>query len=217
MNKLISIDEAIAKIEDGMTIMIGGFLANGTPEALVDALVNKGVKNLTIIGNDTGFVDRGIGKLIVNKQAKKVIASHIGTNKETGNQMNSGEMEVELVPQGTLAERVRCGGAGLGGFLTPTGLGTIVQDGKEVITIDGQEYILEKPLHADVALIFGSKVDKKGNVYYHQSTRNFNPLMATAADVVIVEAEELVEVGEIEASCVMTPHIFVNYIVKGDN
>lgn len=216
MNKLISIDEAVAKIEDGMTIMIGGFLANGTPEALVDALVEKGVKNLTIIGNDSGFVDRGIGKLVVNKQAKKVIASHIGTNKETGNQMNSGETEVELVPQGTLAERVRCGGAGLGGFLTPTGLGTIVQEGKEVITVDGQDFILEKPLHADVALIFGSKVDKKGNVYYHQSTRNFNPLMATAADVVIVEAEELVEVGEIEPSYVMTPHIFVSYIVKGD-
>ena len=216
MNKLISMDEAIAKIEDGMTIMIGGFLANGTPEALVDALVKKGVKDLTIIGNDTGFVDRGIGKLIVNKQAKKVIASHIGTNKETGNQMNSGEMEVELVPQGTLAERVRCGGAGLGGFLTPTGLGTIVEDGKELITVDGMEYLLEKPLHADVALIFGSKVDKKGNVYYHQSTRNFNSLMATAADVVIVEAEDLVEIGEIEPSCVMTPHIFINYIVKGD-
>lgn len=216
MNKLISIDEAVAKIEDGMTIMIGGFLANGTPEALIDALVEKGVKNLTIIGNDSGFVDRGIGKLVVNKQAKKVIASHIGTNKETGNQMNSGETEVELVPQGTLAERVRCGGAGLGGFLTPTGLGTIVQEGKEVITVDGQDFILEKPLHADVALIFGSKVDKKGNVYYHQSTRNFNPLMATAADVVIVEAEELVEVGEIEPSYVMTPHIFVSYIVKGD-
>jgi len=191
MNKLISIDEAVAKIQDGMTIMIGGFLAVGTPEAIIDALVKKGVKNLTIIANDTGFPDKGIGKLIVNKQVKKTIASHIGTNKETGNQMNSGEMEVELSPQGTLAERIRCGGAGLGGFLTPTGLGTIVQDGKDVITVDGQEYILEKPLKADVALLFGSKVDKKGNVYYNQATRNFNPLIATAADTVIVQAEEL--------------------------
>lgn len=217
MNKLISIDEAIAKIQDGMTIMIGGFLATGTPEALIDALVAKDVKDLTIVGNDTGFVDRGIGKLIVNNQVKKAIASHIGTNKETGNKMNSGEMEVELVPQGTLAERVRCGGAGLGGFLTPTGLGTVVQDGKEVISVDGQEYILEKPLHADVALIFGSKVDKKGNVYYHESTRNFNPLMATAADLVIVEAEEVVEIGELDPNFIMTPHIFVNYIVKGEN
>ncbi len=217
MNKLISIDEAVAKIQDGMTVMIGGFLAVGTPEAIIDALVKKGVKDLTIIANDTGFPDRGIGKLIVNKQVKKTIASHIGTNKETGNQMNSGEMEVELSPQGTLAERIRCGGAGLGGFLTPTGLGTIVQDGKDVITVDGQEYILEKPLKADVALLFGSKVDKKGNVYYNQATRNFNPLIATAADTVIVQAEELVEVGDIDPNVVMTPYIFVDYIVKGEN
>ncbi len=217
MNKLISIDEAVAKIQDGMTVMIGGFLAVGTPEAIIDALVKKGVKDLTIIANDTGFPDRGIGKLIVNKQVKKTIASHIGTNKETGNQMNSGEMEVELSPQGTLAERIRCGGAGLGGFLTPTGLGTIVQDGKEVITVDGQEYILEKPLKADVAVLFGSKVDKKGNVYYNQATRNFNPLIATAADTVIVQAEELVEVGDIDPNVVMTPYIFVDYIVKGEN
>ena len=217
MNKLISIDEAVAKIQDGMTVMIGGFLAVGTPEAIIDALVKKGVKDLTIIANDTGVPDRGIGKLIVNKQVKKTIASHIGTNKETGNQMNSGEMEVELSPQGTLAERIRCGGAGLGGFLTPTGLGTIVQDGKEVITVDGQEYILEKPLKADVALLFGSKVDKKGNVYYNQATRNFNPLIATAADTVIVQAEELVEVGDIDPNVVMTPYIFVDYIVKGEN
>lgn len=217
MNKLISIDEAVAKLQDGMTVMIGGFLAVGTPEAIIDALVKKGVKDLTIIANDTGFPDRGIGKLIVNKQVKKTIASHIGTNKETGNQMNSGEMEVELSPQGTLAERIRCGGAGLGGFLTPTGLGTIVQDGKEVITVDGQEYILEKPLKADVALLFGSKVDKKGNVYYNQATRNFNPLIATAADTVIVQAEELVEVGDIDPNVVMTPYIFVDYIVKGEN
>ncbi|WP_346914981.1 acetate CoA-transferase subunit alpha [Clostridium sp.] len=217
MNKLISIDEAVAKIQDGMTVMIGGFLAVGTPEAIIDALVKKGVKDLTIIANDTGFPDKGIGKLIVNKQVKKTIASHIGTNKETGNQMNSGEMEVELSPQGTLAERIRCGGAGLGGFLTPTGLGTIVQDGKDVITVDGQEYILEKPLKADVALLFGSKVDKKGNVYYNQATRNFNPLIATAADTVIVQAEELVETGDIDPNVVMTPYIFVDYIVKGDN
>lgn len=217
MNKLISIDEAVAKIQDGMTVMIGGFLAVGTPEAIVDALVKKGVKDLTIIANDTGFPDKGIGKLIVNKQVKKTIASHIGTNKETGNQMNSGEMEVELSPQGTLAERIRCGGAGLGGFLTPTGLGTIVQDGKEVINVDGQDYILEKPLKADVALLFGSKVDKKGNVYYNQATRNFNPLIATAADTVIVQAEELVETGDIDPNVVMTPYIFVDYIVKGDN
>ncbi len=216
MNKIITIEEAVSHIKDGMSVMIGGFLAVGTPDKLIDALIAKGVKDLTIIGNDTGFVDKGIGKLIVSKQAKKTIASHIGTNPETGRQMNEKEMDVELVPQGTLAERVRCGGSGLGGFLTPTGLGTVVEEGKEKITVDGKEYLLEKPLRADVALIFGSKVDKKGNVYYNEATRNFNPLMAAAADLVIVEAEELVEVGEINPNEVMTPSIFVDYIVKGD-
>lgn len=216
MKKIVTVEEALAHVQDGMTLMIGGFLAVGTPEKLVDALVEKGVKDLTIIANDTGFPDRGIGKLIVNKQVKRTIASHIGTNPETGRQMNEKEMEVELVPQGTLAERVRCGGAGLGGFLTPTGLGTIVEEGKEKITVNGAEYLLETPLKADVALIFGSKVDEKGNVYYHESTRNFNPLMAAAADVVIVEAEELVKAGELDANIVMTPSIFVDYIVKED-
>jgi len=216
MKKIVTVEEALAHVQDGMTLMIGGFLAVGTPERLVDALVEKGIKDLTIIANDTGFPDRGIGKLIVNKQVKRTIASHIGTNPETGRQMNEKEMEVELVPQGTLAERVKCGGAGLGGFLTPTGLGTIVEEGKEKITVNGAEYLLETPLKADVALIFGSKVDEKGNVYYHESTRNFNPLMATAADVVIVEAEELVKAGELDANIVMTPSIFVDYIVKED-
>ncbi|GAA0122779.1 MAG: acetate CoA-transferase subunit alpha [Clostridium argentinense] len=216
MKKIVTVEEALAHVKDGMTLMIGGFLAVGTPERLVDALVEKGVKDLTIIANDTGFPDRGIGKLIVNKQVKKTIASHIGTNPETGRQMNEKEMEVELVPQGTLAERVRCGGAGLGGFLTPTGIGTVVEEGKEKITVNGVEYLLETPLKADVALLFGSKVDEKGNIYYHESTRNFNPLMATAADIVIVEAEELVKTGELDANLVMTPSIFVDYIVKED-
>lgn len=216
MNKLISFDEAVSYIEDGMTVMIGGFLACGTPERLIDKLAEKGVKNLTLIANDTSFVDRGIGKLVVNKQFKKVIVSHIGTNKETGRQMNDGETEVVLVPQGTLAEQVRAGGVGLGGILTPTGVGTIVEDGKDLITIDGQTYILEKPLHADVALIFGNIVDKKGNIYYKGTTRNFNPLMAMAADKVIVEAEQVVEVGQIDPNHVVTPGIFVHHIVGGD-
>ena len=143
MNKIIDIDQAIDQIKDGMTIMIGGFLNGGTPHKLVDKLVEKNVKDLTLISNDSGFVDSGVGKLVVNHQIKKLIASHIGTNKETGNQMNSGEMEVILVPQGTLAERVRSGGAGLGGFLTPTGVGTVVEEGKQKIEIDGQTYLLE--------------------------------------------------------------------------
>ena len=215
MNKIIDIDQAIDKIEDGMTIMIGGFLSAGTPHKLVDKLVAKNVKNLTVIANDSGFVDSGIGKLVVNKQVKKLVASHVGTNRETGNQMNSGEMEVVLVPQGTLAEQVRSGGAGLGGFLTPTGVGTIVEEGKQKIEIDGVEYLLELPLRADIALIVGDTVDKFGNIVYAGATRNFNQLMAAAADVVIVEATKVVEVGEIDQNHVVTPGIFVTHIVDG--
>ncbi|GAA0720299.1 CoA transferase subunit A [Clostridium malenominatum] len=216
MNKLITLEESVSKVKDGMSIMVGGFLAVGSPCKIIDGLVEKGIKDLTIICSDTSYVDRGVGKLVVNNQVKKVITSHIGTNAETGRRMNAGELDVELVPQGTLAERIRCGGAGLGGFLTPTGIGTIVEEGKEKFTVDGKEYILEKPLKADIAIIFGSKVDTRGNVYYNYSTRNFNPLMATAADMVIVEAESLAEVGEIDPNHVMTPGIFVDYIVKED-
>ena len=215
MNKVTSIEEAINQIEDGMTIMIGGFLSCGTPHKLVDALVEKGVKDLTLICNDSGFVDSGVGKLVVNKQIKKLIASHVGTNRETGNQMNSGEMEVILVPQGTLAEQVRAGGAGLGGILTPVGVGTIVEEGKEKMEIDGVEYLLELPLRADVALLEGAIVDKFGNIKYHGSTRNFNHLMASAADLTIVEANEIVEVGELDPNEAVTPGIFVDCIVDG--
>jgi acetate CoA/acetoacetate CoA-transferase alpha subunit len=216
MNKVISLNEAVNMIHDGMTIMVGGFLGCKNPFKIVDAIVDKGVKDITLIANDTSFPEIGIGKLIVNKQVKKLIASHVGTNKETGNQMNSGEMQVELVPQGTLAERIRAAGAGLGGVLTPTGLGTIVAEGKTIIEVDGKEYLLEKPLKADIALIVGAKVDKKGNVRYAKATRNFNPLMATAADIVIVEADEIVEAGGIDPDDVMTPGIFVDYIVGGN-
>ena len=213
-NKLVSMEEAVSHVKDGMTVFIGGFLGVGTPEKIIDALVAKGVKDLTVIGNDTGFPDKGIGRLVVNNQVKKVIASHIGTNPETGRRMQSGEMEVELAPQGTLAERVRAGGNGLGGILTPTGIGTIVEEGKEVLTVDGKKYILEKPLRADVALLNGSVVDELGNVIYAKTTKNFNPMMATAADTVIVFAEKLVKVGEIDPDHVMTSRIFVDYIVK---
>lgn len=217
MNKLISVDDAVNMINDGMSIMVGGFLGCKNPFRIVNALVDKGVKDITLIANDTSFPEVGIGKLIVNKQVKKLIASHIGTNKETGNQMNAGELDVELVPQGTLAERIRAAGAGLGGILTPTGIGTIVADGKKIIEVDGKDYLLEEPLKADVAIIVGAKVDKKGNIRYSKATRNFNPIMATAADIVIVEADEIVEVGELDPDDVMTPGIFVNYIVLGGN
>ena len=214
MKKLISVEEAVAKVTDGMTVMIGGFLANGTPNAIVDALAKSGVKNLTLVVNDTAFPDKGCGQLIANKQVKKVIVSHIGTNPCTSEQMNSGELEIEFCPQGTLAERVRAGGAGLGGVLTPTGIGTLVAEGKQILNIDGKDYLLEKPLRADVALVGASVGDDAGNLVYKGTTQNFNPLMATAADLVIAEVQELVEKGELYPELVRTPGIFVDYIVK---
>lgn len=215
MKKKLELQDAINMIEDGMTLMIGGFLANGSPHGIIDALVASGKKDLTIICNDTGFIDKGIGKLVVNSQVKKVMTSHIGTNKETGRLMNEGLMEVDLVPQGTLAEQIRAGGAGLGGILTPIGIGTPVEDKNEVLEVDGKPYILAKGVRADVALIHGSIVDEKGNVFYNKSTRNFNPLMASAADVVIVEAEKIVKTGELDPHTIMTPGLFVDYIVEG--
>lgn len=217
MNKIISYKEVVDKIEDGMSVMVGGFLGTGAPEGIINGLVDKGVKDLTIIVNDTAFPDVSIGKLIVNKQVKKIITSHIGTNKETGRQMTAGETEVVLVPQGTLAERIRAAGAGLGGILTPTGVGTLVEENKEKITMEGKVFLLEKPLRADVSIIRGSIVDKKGNVFYNKTTRNFNPLMAMSADTVIVEAEKVVEIGEIDPHLVMTPGEFVNFIVEEEN
>jgi acetate CoA/acetoacetate CoA-transferase alpha subunit len=216
MDKLKRLDEIMLHIKDGMTIMIGGFMGVGTPERIIDGIIDRGIKDLTIIANDTAFPNVGIGRLVVNKQVKKVIVSHIGLNPETGRQMNSGELIVELVPQGTLAEQIRCGGAGIGGFLTETGLGTTVEEGKQKVNIKGREYLLELPLRADLALIGGSIVDKQGNVFYNATTRNFNPLMATAADVVIVGAENIVEAGELDPHQVMTPSIFVDYIFGGE-
>lgn len=212
---IITAQEAAEHIKDGMTLMIGGFMACGTSESIMDAIVARRTSNLTVIGNDAGLENTGIGKLISAGLVKKLIASHIGLNPLVGKLMNEGALEVVLTPQGTLAEQVRAGGAGLGGVLTPTGLGTSVQDGKEVIAVDGKEFLLEKPLRADAALLLGSVVDKEGNILYKGTTRNFNPLMATAADLVIVEAETLVETGEIEPEAVVTPGIFVDYIVIG--
>ena len=214
MNKSISLKDAVAKIKDGMTIMVGGFLANGTPETIIDALVESGVKDLTLICNDTAYPDKGVGKLLVNKQLKKLIVSYIGATPQASEQMNAGEIEIEFVPQGTLAERVRAGGYGLGGILTPTGLGTVVQEGKEVINVDGKDYLLEKPLHADVALIGASIGDKEGNLLYKGTSQNFNPLMAGAADLVIAEVKELVETGDIAPESIHTPSILVDYILE---
>jgi len=220
INKIMTAQEAVAEIQDGATIMVGGFMACGTPEILIDALVEKNVKNLTIICNDAGVPGRGVGKLLSNGQIKTLIASHVGLNPEVASRMNTDvaedKLECILVPQGTLAERVRAGGAGLGGFLTPTGVGTIVADGKQVINIDGRDYLLEKPLKADFALIRGSVTDKFGNTTYNGTTRTFNPMMATAASYVIVGACEIVEVGEIDPNNVVTSGIFVDAIVGGE-
>lgn len=215
MDKTISIQNAVEKIKDGDVVMIGGFLGVGVPETLIDALVEKGVKNLTLIANDTGFIDVGPGKMVVNKQFKKIIASHVGTNKETGRQMISGETEVELVPQGTLIEQIRAAGYGLGGVLTQTGIGTAVEEGKEKLTIDGKEYLLEKPIHADVAILFANTVDKFGNMNFYGASRNFNNMMASAADITIVEAINIVEIGELDPNTIQTPGVFINYIVQG--
>ena len=214
MSKFISIEEAVSKVKDGMTIMVGGFLANGTPNKIVDALAKSGVKNLTLICNDTAYPDKGVGQLIANKQVKKLFVSHIGTNPHTSEQMNSGELEIEFCPQGSLAERVRAGGCGLGGILTQTGTGTIVAEGKQIVNVDGKDYLLEKPLRADIALVGASLGDKAGNLVYRGTSQNFNPLMASAADLVIAEVNELVEVGEIAAENVKTPSIMVDFIVK---
>ena len=211
--KLIPLQDAAGFFRDGMTIMVGGFMGVGTPPRLVEALLESGVRDLTLIANDTAFVDTGIGPLIVNGRVSKVIASHIGTNPETGRRMIAGEMDVQLVPQGTLIEQIRCGGAGLGGFLTPTGVGTIVEDGKQTMTLEGKTWLLERPLRADLALIRAHRADMLGNLTYQLSARNFNPLIALAADITLVEPDEMVETGELQPDQIVTPGAVIDHIV----
>ena len=217
MAKVVSVEEAVGLIRDGDVVMIGGFMGCGNPHKVIDALVKKGTKDLTVMCNDGAYPEFGVAKLIASGQIKKLVATHVGLNPEVGKKMDTGELQVELIPQGTFAERIRCGGNGMGGFLTQTGFGTIVADKKRVICIDGEEYLLELPLKADVALICGNKIDKNGNIWYRGTTRNFNVVMATAADIVIAEADTIVELGEIEPENVMTQGIFVDYIVDGGN
>lgn len=212
LKPIISPVEAAQKVCDGDTVMIGGFMAIGSPHKIIDALIEQQTKNLHLIANDTGYSDKGIGKLISAKAIASLKASHIGLNPETGRQMTAGEIEVDLIPQGTLVERIRIGGAGIGGFLTETGIGTVVEENKQKLTIDGKDYILELPLKAKVALIRASIVDKAGNCIFNKTTSNFNPLMATAADLVIVEAEQMVEVGEIDADRFTLPGTFIDFI-----
>jgi 3-oxoacid CoA-transferase, A subunit len=213
MKKLISLADAVALIPDGAVLMVGGFMGVGTPPNLIDELVNQGKRGLTVIANDTALPGVGIGKLIAAKAVARVIASHIGLNPETQRQMIAGETEVELVPQGTLAERVRAAGFGLGGVLTPTGVGTVVEEGKRTVEVDGKTFLLEKPLKADFALINAKRADYYGNLEYALTARNFNPLMAMAAETVIVEAEDIVPVGVIPPDAVATPNVLVDYIV----
>lgn len=210
MKKIISIAEAGKLVVDGSSIMVGGFINCGIPKKIMDEIAKIGTKDLTLITIDTSFADKDRGLLVSNKQLKKVIVTHIGLNPETGRLMQNGELEVELIPMGTLVERIRCAGSGLGGVLTPTGVGTVIEEGKDVIEVDGKKFLLEKPLGADFALIYGSKVDKHGNVAYFGTTRNSNPVMATAAKTVIVQAEELVE--ELDPNEVVIPGLFVDYI-----
>ena len=228
-NKFITAKEAAAMVKSGDFVMVGGFLGHGTPDSIINELAETDVKDLTLAANDTGFPAadpengvkgekhgfRGVSELIARHKVKTLHVSHIGTNPETGRQMSAGEMEVILTPQGTLAEKIRAGGFGLGGVLTPTGVGTDVANGKQVINVDGKDYLLETALKGDVCLIKGSIVDKLGNVYYKGTTRNFCPLMAAACKTVIVEAEKLVEPGEIAPEDVMTSFILVDYIVDG--
>lgn len=211
--KIIALEEAVSHIKSGSTIMFGGFLGNGDPKKIIDLMLQKPIDNLTVICNDTAMPEVGIGKLIANRQVKKVITSHIGTNPITTDLMNAGEITVEFVPQGTLAEKIRCAGAGLGGVLTRTGLGTLVAKDKQVVTINNIDYLLEEPLKADLAIICATYSDKIGNLRYRGTSQNFNPIMATAANLVIAEVENLVEVGEIAPEDVHTPSIFINYIV----
>ncbi|MDA5109775.1 CoA transferase subunit A [Brevibacillus thermoruber] len=212
-----SIEQALAGITDGATIMVGGFGLVGIPEHLIMGLYEKGVKNLTVISNNCGVDDWGLGILLRNRQIRKMIASYVGENKEFERQFLSGELEVELVPQGTLAERIRAGGAGIPAFYTPAGVGTPIQEGKEVRTFNGKEYVLETGLRADFALVKAWKGDKLGNLIYNKTARNFNPIMAAAGAITIAEVEELVDVGQLDPDAVHTPSIYVQRIIRCEN
>lgn len=215
---VMSAAEAADYVKEGSTVMVGGFNYGGIPYSLVDAILEKGTGGLTMISNDTAYEDVGHGKLVKNGRVKKVIASHVGLNKSTGRLFNEGKLELELVPQGTFVERIRAGGFGLGGILTPTGVGTAAQEGKRTIEIDGKLYILELPLRADVALIRAYHADRNGNLVYFGTNRNFNPVMATAAAMVIAEVDAIVENGSINPNDVVTPGILVDVLVlKGDS
>ena len=216
MNKMVaSADEAVARIPDGASVMVGGFGVCGNPENLLEALHARGTRNLTVISNNAGIDGFGLGRLLQARQIRRIVATYVGENREFARQFLAGEVEVELVPQGTFSERIRAGGAGIGGFFTPTGYGTVVAEGKETRVIDGRHYVLEAPLTADFALVRAYRGDRAGNLVFRKTARNFNPVMATAARVTIAEVEQLLEPGAIEPDAVHTPGIFVRYILQG--
>jgi len=218
MNKVVAnADEAIRDMQDGAVIMSGGFGLSGNPENLISAIHRKGVKNLIVISNNCGTTDKGLGILLQSRQIKKMVASYVGENKEFERQFLAGELEVELNPQGTLAERIRAGGAGLGGFFTPTGAGTQIAEGKESRVLEGKEMIFEKPLKADYAIVRAWKGDKWGNLVFRKTARNFSPMMCTAARVTIAEVEHLVDVGELEPDQIQVPSVYVKRIFQGSN
>ncbi|RJX27485.1 MAG: CoA transferase subunit A [Acholeplasma sp.] len=212
MKKRTSKEEFMALLKDGMRIMVGGFLTCGTPEKLIDWLVESNIKDLTIICNDAGYPERGVGKLLLNNQVKKLIVTHIGTNPNAGKLMSEGQVEVELIPQGTFVEQIRAYAGRLGGVLSPTGIHTPVEEGKEIIEIKGQKYILSEPIGADLAIINAYKADAYGNLIYQGSSRNFNPTMAMAADKVVVLVKE--RILDLDPEVIITPHPFVDYIVE---
>ncbi|MCE4546030.1 MULTISPECIES: CoA transferase subunit A [unclassified Caballeronia] len=213
MGKTCNVSDAVASIPDEATLMIGGFMGVGTPRRLIDELVRQERRGLTVIANDTARPGVGIGRLISARLVKRLITSHIGTNPETQQQMLAHQIDVELVPQGTLAEKIRAGGHGLGGVLTPTGVGTVVQDGKQTLELDGRVFLVEGPLRADFALVNAWRADHIGNLTYAMTARNFNPLMALAADVVIAESKEIVPTGVIAPDDVMTPAVIVDRLI----
>ncbi|MGG3195638.1 MULTISPECIES: CoA transferase subunit A [Priestia] len=217
MNKIITREEAVGKITDGARIMVGGFGLVGSPLSLIEAIAKSNLKDLEIISNNLGEPGKGLGVLVQKKQVKKAIGSYFTSNPEVVYAYQKQELQVELIPQGTMSEAIRAGGAGIGGFYTPVSVGTQLAEGKEERVLKGKKYVLQESLHADVALIKAKKADRLGNLIYSKSARNFNPMMATAADIVIVEVEEVVEVGQISPEEIITPHLYVTYIVvKGE-
>lgn len=215
-SKVVSVKEALSHVKSGMTVMIPGFVNCGVPETLIKGMIENDITDLDVISNNTSVKGQGIGRLIHENRIRHLTCSHIGNNPETVEKVVAGEINVSFTPQGTLCERMRAGGAGIGGILTPTGLGTPMEEGKQIIEVEGKKYLLELPLHADVALIHAWKADKMGNLIYRHTARNFNPIMATAADYVIVEAEQIVEIGELENDYIMTPGCLVDTIVQGE-